>query len=580
MRVKTRITLHFLLQLIISFIVLSLFFLLMTLLVMNFIMEDELNRNPKKAIVENVPYSTFIENGEFVISGDWPELIVEHDVWMQIIDEDGNVVEELNAPRDLADSYTINELLTIDETKKLEEYSVETFLDTMSPERYLFMLGYVDENQHLVEQWFAIYSENGMVSKEDKDELAQEVEKHNGLLTIYKDGTLVEEIGESIPAAEKALDVLQSVYEPGLHEMNAYIVNAEEGNISWVFQQINDAYTEQSLQILSNSELQLFLIVIASSLFIVIIMSVWYGYYYGKPLLLLANWLQMVEQKQYEDLLEGKEYRKIHRKNGKVKFRYRLFKSVFDSFSRMSQKLAQAEKERKQLEKTREEWMTGISHDLRTPLSSIQGYGHMLESGEYRYTDEELQQIGSVIRTQSVYMVDLVNDFSLIFRLKNSALTLNKEKTEMNEFIREAFEKYTSDVTLESYRITFQPSPFPCYGMIDPKWFTRVIDNLVSNAIKHNPPDTEIRLQLHCDASSLKIIIADNGKGMDPSSVEHLFQRYYRGTATDERTEGDGLGMSIALGIVELHGGTIEVESELEKGTTVIIILNKDGKKS
>src|SRR5690625_5459211 len=91
----------------------------------------------------------------------------------------------------------------------------------------------------------------------------------------------------------------------------------------------------------------------------------------------------------------------------------------------MAQQLAAAERDREQLEKTREEWMSGISHDLRTPISSIQGYGHMLESNKYDFSQNELQGSGKVIREKSDYMVGLVEDFALVFKLKNSSVAVD-----------------------------------------------------------------------------------------------------------------------------------------------------------
>ena len=120
---------------------------------------------------------------------------------------------------------------------------------------------------------------------------------------------------------------------------------------------------------------------------------------------------------------------------------------------------------------------------------------------------------------------------------------------------------------------SFEPSLTPCEAEIDLKWFQRVIDNLLSNAIKHNRSHTKVQVKVVNEANQTKIIIADNGVGMDPSFVEHLFKRYYRGTNITERSEGEGLGMSIAYGIVDLHSGKMEVHSKQHEGTTITIIL-------
>src|SRR5690625_3218578 len=289
----------------------------------------------------------------------------------------------------------------------------------------------------------------------------------------------------------------------------------------------------------------------------------------------MINWLEGLENKQYNEVFSEKERKKIYKRNGKVKVRYRLYKEVIQSFTDMTEMLAVTEKERQQLEKTREEWMAGISHDLRTPLSSIQGYGHMLESDKYSYSKNELREIGKVIREKSDYMVGLVDDFSLVFQLKNSAITLQKTSVELNKFVSKIMKKFQRDLTMKDYSFVFEPS-VDTYVLIDPKWFERVLDNLLVNAAKHNQPNTLIKVKIKKQGESSVIEIIDNGIGMDQEFLEKLFDRYYRGTNTKERIEGDGLGMSIAKAIVDLHDGDIKVMSERNKGTTITITLNSN----
>ena len=100
------------------------------------------------------------------------------------------------------------------------------------------------------------------------------------------------------------------------------------------------------------------------------------------------------------------------------------------------------------------------------------------------------------------------------------------------------------------------------------------MDNLIYNAIKHNPPGTKISDQdgsESIEGNKLRIAIEDNGIGMDEETLKHLFSRYYRGTNTDEKVEGTGLGMNIAMQIAKLHKGTLIVESKEQAGTSVVI---------
>ena len=104
----------------------------------------------------------------------------------------------------------------------------------------------------------------------------------------------------------------------------------------------------------------------------------------------------------------------------------------------------------------------------------------------------------------------------------------------------------------------------------DERLLKRAINNLVMNALIHNPEGTEIRIRIQA-ADKIRITIEDNGRGMNAEEVSRLFQRYYRGTNTDEKAEGTGLGMAIAKQIIEIHGGSIFVESAPDAGTNITI---------
>lgn len=575
MRLKHRIAIHFFTQIFVTFI--ATFFMLVLFLIagMHLLAKTELISNPKKAIVENLPYSSlFKEDNHIELNETWQDALRENNIWMQIINEDGKVIYEHNTiDSSLKNEYTINDLLRIEETNTLGNYTVETYFEVWEPQPYYFLFGYLEEQQMLLQNWFDTYGDNGRVEGDNENRLEEEINKHKGMLEIYQDGKLINTIGKSIAPERKPLSIIGSMHVPGNFETKVTVLNDDTENISWVYHELNDTYTERIVRFFSNEELQIIILITLVSLIIPFILSFWNGYRYGKPLLLLINWLKFVEQKQYDTVLHGLEHKKIYRKNGKVKFRYRIYKEVFESFSKLSEKLSLADQERARLEKTREEWMAGISHDLRTPLSSIQGYGHMLESDQYDFSREELQQIGTVIRDKSEYMVDLVNDFSLVFQLKNSAITIQKEQVDINSFIQNAVEKHSHDFTLYRNQITFEPSPISCVAAIDPKWFIRVVDNLLSNAIKHNPPETTIHVKVNCEHDQTIITFTDNGKGIAKEDINKLFNRYYRGTNTTEQTEGEGLGMNIANAIVELHGGKIMIDSKVNKGTEISIIL-------
>lgn len=573
MMLRGRMTLHFFIQFIIFFVV-SLFTIssLLFLLII-FIIGEENDANPEMSLIENIPVFSFISNNQSVkMNADLIEQLKENNMWLQLINKDGKVIYSANTPPSLKESYSIHELSLMAETKQLDNYPIETYYDVWDEEAYYYVYGFDNTRQTMLEDLYQQFSVDGIIDSTHTKELEKLLDKQNGIINVYKDDELIQTVGSSLQVNYEKSDLLSAIHTPGKQKTTATIYNDEKTRTTWILHQPNEGYTETKQYIDLPREIKVLLLATVISFCFAVAFSIWNGYRYGKPLLLMINWLKGIENKQYHEVLSEKELKKIYKRNGKVKIRYRLYKEVIQSFTNMTEKLAISEKERQQLERTREEWMAGISHDLRTPLSSVQGYGHMLESDKYSYSKSELQQIGKVIREKSDYMVELVDDFSLVFKLKNSAITLQKTSVELNKFVGKTVAKFQRDLTMKDYSFVFESST-DTYVLIDPKWFERVLDNLLFNAAKHNPKNTIIKVKIKTKDKSPIIEIKDNGIGMDQAFLENLFDRYYRGTSTKERTEGEGLGMSIAKAIVDLHEGDIKVTSERNKGTTIKIII-------
>lgn len=574
MRLRGRMTLHFFLQFIIFFIVSFLTIFSLLTLVFIFFISEESDANPRRALIENIPILIDIyEDRSVQVNDELIEQLQENDMWMQLLDQEGNVLYSANIPKSISkEKYSLHEMALLEETKQLNNYEIETYYDEWGHDTYYYIFGFDSTNQTMLDNWFQQYSNNGKVDPNKTDEFEKLLDKQHGVLEIYKDDELIQTIGSSLKVEHEKSDLLSFIYTPGKRKTKATIYNDANTNTTWIFHQHNEQYTEPKESISLQRELKVLLLATLVSISVAIAFSIWNAYRYGKPLFLILDWLDGIENKQYDEIFSDKVREKIYKRNGKVKRRYRLYQEVIHSFTEMTKKLSLAEKEREQLEKTRMEWMSGISHDLRTPIASIQGYGHLLESSKYDFSKDELQEIGTVIREKSDYMVKLVDDFSLIFKLKNSAISFHKTTVELNEFISHIVEKFTKDLTMKDYSFVFYPS-IKTYVFIDPKWFERVLDNLLINAVKHNPPHTLIEVKVKRQGETAIIEITDDGVGMEKELLDKLFNRYYRGTNTKERAEGDGLGMSIAKAIVDLHDGDIRVTSKKNKGTTITMIL-------
>jgi signal transduction histidine kinase len=247
-------------------------------------------------------------------------------------------------------------------------------------------------------------------------------------------------------------------------------------------------------------------------------------------------------------------------------------KEVVDSLYTLSKTLQQNEENQRRMEKTREEWITGLSHDLKTPLSSLYGFSALLASNQYQWSSEEIMEMGRIMKEKAVYMSELIEDLNLTYRLKNNALPINKEKTDIVSLIKEFLSTFSTTTEAKDKEIYFESAQDTIFLEIDLKWFMRILDNLLTNAVKYNKPGTKIKVKVESNHQRTIISIEDNGIGMDEETVKNLFNRYYRGGNTQDNDSGSGLGMAIAHQLVVAHGGEIVVESQKHVGTILKII--------
>ncbi len=258
-----------------------------------------------------------------------------------------------------------------------------------------------------------------------------------------------------------------------------------------------------------------------------------------------------------------------HLKNHKhlpIKVPKGLYRPVFENLSEVSSELAAHEQERKRLEMMREEWISNVSHDMKTPLASIRGYAELLNDRNLSPSDRT--EYAQIIEKQSLHMQELLDDLNLTMRLRHQQLPLTLTEVNMVQFMREIVIDTLNTPPDEQANIDFDATSEVILHSIDEHFMRRAVVNFLYNALLHNPPDVNV----HVTVDTNTITIADNGRGISAEDLAHIFERYYRGTNT-EQIQGTGLGTAIARDIIEAHGGTVTILSEEQKGTTVTIQL-------
>jgi signal transduction histidine kinase len=285
----------------------------------------------------------------------------------------------------------------------------------------------------------------------------------------------------------------------------------------------------------------------------------------SSPVFYYLNWIDQLSQGNY-NVPEISKVRKTQIPG--------LFDELTTKIEKLTNRLKENEIERKKLEKTRREWTSGITHDLKTPLSYIHGYSTMLLSDEHQWTFEEQKKFTAIIQEKANHMNHLIDDLNDAFQFESITIQRKLKQLDVVSFVKKIIKDASKQPAARSKQFQFVSDEETIFYRLDEKLIKRSLVNLLMNAILHNPPNTNITVTVQKN-TMLSITISDNGNGMNDEEKNNIFQRYYRGISTSTPISGTGLGMAIAKQFITAHQGTIHVQSSLGKGTTIVIHLPK-----
>jgi two-component system sensor histidine kinase VicK len=222
----------------------------------------------------------------------------------------------------------------------------------------------------------------------------------------------------------------------------------------------------------------------------------------------------------------------------------------------------------KKLEEMQKEFVANVSHELRTPITTIKSYAETLLDGalEDRETTEHFLE---VINNESDRMTNLVQDLLDLSRLDNKQTKFEMRHMNLNHVIEESVLRYQIHSTKKSQIMTYHKpeKTYKIYG--DSNRIEQVIKNIISNAVKYSPEHSQIDIEVYDIKDSVVIKIKDTGMGMAKEELGRIFDRFYRiDKARSRAMGGTGLGLAIAKEIMEYHGGSISVESDLGQGAS------------
>jgi signal transduction histidine kinase len=207
-----------------------------------------------------------------------------------------------------------------------------------------------------------------------------------------------------------------------------------------------------------------------------------------------------------------------------------------------------------------------VSHELRTPLTVIQGNVEAMIDGLYPADREHLERIQSETRQ----LERLIDDLRTLSLAETGQLPLQREPTDVDALAREVATAFEADAATTGVELAIEvPTNLPELE-VDGRRIRQVITNLVANALRHTPRGGRVTVTASlATTGGIQVEVADNGVGMTEEAVHHAFERFWR----EGESAGAGLGLAIVKDLIEAHGGTVGIKSQLQQGTTVTFTL-------
>lgn len=520
----------------------------------------------------------FNEDGKMEADDQLKQAVKKRDGWLQVIDSKKRNVYSYQLPKNIPTSYQKDEMIKIFEKRQLKDYKMYFWPIEIDQESFIVLYGF-KTNSTKVTNYLKQHEKNLAALSQYSVETKEFLKRMNGSVHLFnEEGKYLKGIRAKNNLKNNVTDVELLKYQSKPWEFRSDLSYIKVNKDLYMIVSVpNKVYSPDELYDKETEALNQYttFLIVGLALTIIIVMTLWYSYRYGLPIYHIIRWLIFLSRNKLQEPTNRKGIPVSKNKKGRIKREYRLFEDILKTMDQLTNTLKENEANRRKIQTTREEWIAGLSHDLKTPLSTIYGYGLMLESGQYQWSKEEVMEMGQVIREKSEYMSTLIEDLNLTYRLKNGALPINRKPVELGEFLASIMDEFSRSSFSEGYMSSFEDQTVGVMFEIDKAWFRRVIENLLANAVKHNKKGTLIQAVLSETNDEVRIEMKDNGHGMAQETVDHLFNRYYRGTNTNDPTNGTGLGLAIAKELVLLHDGDIQVESELGQGTTIAIILKK-----
>lgn len=252
-------------------------------------------------------------------------------------------------------------------------------------------------------------------------------------------------------------------------------------------------------------------------------------------------------------------------------------RQLCEELEKMRHRLAESEEQKEKYDAENRELITNISHDLKTPITTVKGYVEGIMDG-VADTPEKMDHYIKTIYTKANDMDRLINELTFYTKIDTNRIPYNYTRLNISAFCDDCAEEKEMELQEKGIRFTYINKLSPKVSIIaDPEQLRRVMDNIFSNAVKYmDKKNGHIELRLLDVGDFVQIEVEDDGKGIDTKDLTRIFDRFYRTDASRNSTQGgSGIGLSIVKKIIEDHSGRIWATSRLGRGTTIHFVIRK-----
>ncbi|HSS41804.1 MAG TPA: HAMP domain-containing sensor histidine kinase [Solirubrobacterales bacterium] len=238
------------------------------------------------------------------------------------------------------------------------------------------------------------------------------------------------------------------------------------------------------------------------------------------------------------------------------------------AFNEMAAELEQEEVRRAELDRLKDEFVLTASHELRSPLTSVQGFAELLMLERESLTPRQAETV-EVILDNCRHLVRLLNDLLDLARSDAGRLSIRPQPTEVAPLVEDVVRTMRAQTEAGGQALREQIEPGLPPINVEPDRIRQILVNLLTNAHEYSPEGASIGVSARADGAEVEITVSDDGPGIPADQLEHIFERFTRGDAgLTQRVGGTGLGLAISKSLAELHGGSIAAESTVGQGST------------